>query len=236
MTSYAAHVLPQKGDNLSLHADKYSELRTTALRQSPKEFSGTIEDEQAMTKEQRIDRLLQSNRKVVIVAVQSGETDWIDEEWVGSSVILGPMTKEAYFKPFTIHKQEEIPSTLLEQRFTFSSEDQRSIKGRDPRGYYHMTALFVDENHRRRGIANILCERSFHLAIDESKQADMRIFVAPDNVKVLKMYDRLGFKTVKETCTYSEARVASKDPLPVDFDTNSKLNSRGGIIMVKHLG
>jgi ribosomal protein S18 acetylase RimI-like enzyme len=234
MTLYAAHVLPQRGEHLSLCADKYSELRLTALRQSPEAFSGTIGDEMEMTPQQRLARMLQPQRRVVIVAVQSGKQDWLQEDWAGSVTLLGPRDKQEYFAPFNLHQStKDTPKD-----FTFDSDDGTAelVAKRKVNAFYHMTALFVDKNHRRRGIAKMLCDRSFQVAVEQSRQADMRIFIAPTNFAVFDMYKQLGFKTAHEKCTLAEALVASNDPLPAAYDTDSKYNTRGGIIMIRHLG
>lgn len=234
MAQYTAHVLPQTGDHLSLYADKYSELRLTALRQSPAAFSGSIADEMAMTPQQRLARMLQPQRKVVIVAAQSGKQDWLQEDWAGSVNLLGPRDKQEYFAPFDLHPQtEDTPRS-----FTFDNDDGTAdlVAKRDVKAFYHMTALFVDMNHRRRGIAKMLCDKSFQVAVDQSGLADMRIFIAPTNFAVFDMYKQLGFKTAHQKCTLAEALVASNDPVPAVYDTDSKYNTRGGIVMIRHLG
>ncbi|UZJ57629.1 hypothetical protein CBS101457_006949 [Exobasidium rhododendri] len=233
MASYAAHLLPQSGNNLAAYADKYSELRLTALRQSPERFSASIVDELAMTKEERLTRTMQDRRRTVIVTVQSDALDWLNEEWVGSVVLLGPMNKEDYFAPLTIHVQN---SANPPKDFTYDGDSASSAAKHEPEDYYHMTALFVEKSHRRRGIAKILCEKSFEVAVDQSGQADVRIFIAPDNVDVFDMYKKLGFRTAVEKITLAEALVASGDPLPAVYDSDVKYSTRLSVVMIRQLG
>lgn len=234
--SYEAHVLPHEAPNLSLYSEKYSLLRLEALQQSSDAFSSTYESELALTREERLARLEQEKRIVVIVATQTGKQSWLEEEWVGQVTLIGPMTKVEYFEPFTL--QESLPPNF----YTF--EEELPTPGEAANCYFHMTALYVDSNHRRRGIANLLCEKSFEIAAaaaaaaDGYKRVDMRIIIKPNNGAVVEMYKRLGFKIALEKSTLAEAIVASgeKNNLPSSWQSDRNYNTRGGVIMVRHIG
>jgi ribosomal protein S18 acetylase RimI-like enzyme len=100
-----------------------------------------------------------------------------------------------------------------------------------------MTALYVLNDHRRRGLGDQLCKKAFE-AIQEHRNgvgSELRIVIKPSNGIVVRMYERLGFETRKGRSTLAEAIVASEGPaaLPIDYTQNKAFFKRNGLIIVK---
>jgi ribosomal protein S18 acetylase RimI-like enzyme len=244
-TPYTVYTLPRQGSDLILYAQKYSALVIKALTQNPAAFSSTIEYEVTLSNEAKVKRLQHPQRQILVAVAtpndgQDMQGDWLDGEWVGQVTLNGPYSKEEYDHPFTLFGPNTGPTA-----YSFRDHNQPA---REPHAYWHMNALYVDTLHRRKGLANLICETSFQVVAaakkggelgdgDGGQVADLRIVIKPDNTTVIAMYESLGFKVANEKSTLAEAIAASGDlaSLPSSYEGNNRYTSRGGIIMIKHI-
>lgn len=197
------------------YAQRYADLRISGLEQSPHAFSTTIEVEKQMETHAGL-RRLQEPQKTIFVCVNQ-ETD----DWVGQVTLIGPLNRSEYDASFQV-----LPGS--------DSSRSPSLQD-DPRGaYWHMTALYVDDRMRGRGLARLLCEECF--AFIGSGQ--LRILIKPDNAVVVQMYKRMGFEVLSEKTTLFEAIHASRDGfdrLPHNAASSPLYTTRTGLVMIKQV-
>jgi ribosomal protein S18 acetylase RimI-like enzyme len=203
------------------------------LLQSPDSFSSTYDEEVALTDAEKLEALRRSKRTTIIVA-QTGNkhNDWSQADWAGQVTLLGPFTRAEYLAPYLEthedrrHSFEEL-NTIFEP---VSTDDSSAV-------YWHMTALYVLNDHRRRGLGDQLCRKAFEVIQEHSNGAasELRIVIKPGNGTVTRMYERLGFDTREGKSTLAEAIAASEGPeaLPVDYAQKETFFRRNGLIMVK---
>lgn len=225
---YAAHVLPLDGKDLTSYARKYGALRLNGLKQSPNAFSSTHASELALTDDEQLARLLRPQQRIVVVvaatvAEQEQPQRWLDEEWVAQVTLVGPLSREQYDAPFSTAAAAASPPSP-------PTKDEETV-------YWHMTALYVDTAHRRKGLAMLLCEKSFKVA-GEAGRGVMRIIIKPDNTAVIDMYKALGFVVAERHATLAEATVAAGEGalLPATYESDTVYTARTGIIMTRPLG
>ncbi|EST08414.1 GNAT domain protein [Kalmanozyma brasiliensis GHG001] len=197
------------------YAQKYTDLRITALERSPHAFSTTVAIESQLNTSQRLARLREP-QKTIFVCISDATGDW-----VGQVTLIGPMTRSEYDASFQI-----LPGTQSAQ--SPSLDD-------DPNGaYWHMTALYVDDRIRGRGLARLLCDKCF----DYIGTGQLRILIKPDNTAVIEMYKYMGFEVLDAKTTLLEAIHASRDSfdrVPEDAKTDPAYTTRSGIVMIKRL-
>jgi GNAT superfamily N-acetyltransferase len=160
---------------------------------------------------------LQEPGKTIFVCINS-ETD----EWVGQVTLIGPQTRAEYDRPFRI-----LPSTASARSPSLSDDHATD-------SYWHMTALYVDDRIRGRGLARLLCNECFQWI----GAGQLRIIIKPDNTTVLQMYERMGFETQQGKAALLEAIHASRDgvdQLPPEAHLDPSYTHRGGIVMVKRI-
>ena len=174
-------------------------------------------------------------KRTIIIVAQAGNNndDWKQAEWAGQVTLLGPFTRAEYLAPYLNTHENGRRHPLVELDAIFrpiSSDDDSAV-------YWHMTALYVLNDHRRRGLGDQLCRKAFE-AIQENgngSASELRIFIKPSNGIVARMYERLGFETRKGRSTLAEAIAASEGPgaLPINYAQDEKYFGRNGLIMVK---
>ncbi|PWN94118.1 hypothetical protein FA10DRAFT_216217, partial [Acaromyces ingoldii] len=209
----------------------YSNLKLKGLTQSPDAFSSTLASESGLSDAAKLARLTRTDRSVFVVE------DTHTHEWVGQVVLVGPLTLEEYTAPF-----EGAPPTIV------TDEKELQVnRGGDAgagRHFWHLTSLYVDVDHRKRGLANDLCDAAYafiqrHKASDSGKAQTqtLRIIIKPGNLVVVKMYERMDFHLVEDRrATLAEAiRCSGEEELPSDYRQKPQFNTRGGLIMVKTL-
>lgn len=252
-TPYTTHVLPSSDTDIAAYAQAYSQLRLKGLKQSPDSFSSTFEEELGLSDDEKIARFQREKKRNVIIAAavnpaEEGEgTHLCAREWVGSVTILGPMTQAEYLAPF---KDSDFKASWPTMMSTSPAKDSINTK-ENPNpthhqiSYWHMTALYVDHNHRRQGLAKKLCDAAFQLIEQEKEETkgehslhELRIIIKPENTGVVQMYENLGFAPIQDLkATLAEAVTASGE---ADVDEkilagNPKYTRRGGLIMLKHI-
>lgn len=201
----------QRADN----AQKYTDLRIAGLERSPHAFSTTVAVESQLTADKRVARL-QEPQKTIFVCVNQ-DTD----EWVGQVTLIGPLTRTEYDQSFQI-----LPGT--------ESATSPSLADAPDDAYWHMTALYVDDRIRGRGLARQLCGECFRFIA----KGQLRIIIKPDNTAIIEMYKRMDFKVLEGRAALIEAIHASRDGydrLPEGAAADPSYTTRGGIVMVKRV-
>ncbi|TKY88268.1 hypothetical protein EX895_002978 [Sporisorium graminicola] len=199
----------------SEYAQKYTDLRIAGLERSPHAFSTTVAIESQLTSDKRLARL-QELQKTILICVNQ-DTD----EWAGQVTLIGPLTRSEYDLSFQI-----LPGT--------ESATSPSLADESNGAYWHMTALYVDDHIRGRGLARLLCEECFRYI----GKGQLRIIIKPDNMVVIEMYKRMGFEVLIGHAALIEAIHASRDgfdKLPAGAAGDPSYTTRGGIVMVKRV-
>jgi ribosomal protein S18 acetylase RimI-like enzyme len=232
--SYTTHVLHADQPDSQHLAGKTAALRLAGLLQSPDSFSSTYDEEVALTDAEKVEAIRRPKRTTIIVAQAGDENDdWRQAEWAGQVTLLGPFTRAEYLAPYLSTHENERRLSLAELDSIFepvSSNDSSAV-------YWHMTALYVLNDHRRRGLGDQLCRKAFKVIQQhgDGSASELRIVIKPSNGIVARMYERLGFETREGRSTLAEAIAASEGPgaLPVDYAQSEKYFGRSGLIMVK---
>lgn len=241
--------------NLAPYAVKYSHLKLKGLRQNPGAFSSTVASEQGLSDEEKLARISREDRTIFVVEEEKqGGDDNVEGEgvWAGQVVLVGPMTRQEYLAPFGEMRSEAGDASELDR-----GDDAAQRK------FWHLTALYVDVDHRSRGLANMLCDAAYSYIRQhkdetlakagrqggqndgEAKAAEseaksthtLRIIIKPDNLVVVKMYERMGFHIMEDRrATLAEAiRCSGEEALPAKYEQNPQYTTRGGLIMTKKL-
>ncbi|KAM0701736.1 hypothetical protein Q7P35_010645 [Cladosporium inversicolor] len=232
--NYTTHVLHEDQSNSQHLAVKSAALRLAGLLQSPDSFSSTYDEEVALNDVQKLEALRRPKRTTIIVAhTGDKDNDWSQADWAGQVTLLGPFTRSDYLAPYLETHEDGRRHSLAELDSIFepvSSDDSRAV-------YWHMTALYVMNDHRRRGLGDQLCRKAFEVIQEHAKgsPSELRIVIKPGNGIVARMYQRLGFETREGRSTLAEAIAASEGPgaLPVDYAQKEAFFQRNGLIMVK---
>ncbi|KAJ1028368.1 hypothetical protein NDA16_001537 [Ustilago loliicola] len=172
--------------------------------------------ESQLSAEEKLARL-QEPGKTIFVCINEEADDW-----VGQVTLIGPLTRSEYDQPFRV-----IPGT--ESAKSPALDDSTSTDA-----YWHMTALYVDDRIRGRGLARLLCNECFRYI----GSGQLRIIIKPDNIIVLLMYERMGFEIQQDKAALLEAIHASRDgvaKLPPQAHLDPTYTQRGGIVMIKRI-
>jgi ribosomal protein S18 acetylase RimI-like enzyme len=241
--AYTAHVLRTDDDAVRKYfAGRYTALRIQGLKQSPDAFSATLEGESVLTEEEQLARICMPKKDIFVVVASSDDDeqhngDWWEREWVAQATVWGPHTWEEHVAPFQ-HTHAKSDRHLSDKELALTTQ----IADKSSALFFHMTALYVDVGHRRKGLANLLCEHIFsHLAAMTkpiAQLAELRIIIKPTNVVVMKMYEQLGFVPVADVMsTLAEATYAAGDQssLPDRFEEDLLYTTRRGLFMYKSI-
>ena len=108
------------------------------------------------------------------------------------------MTINYHIKSMIIEKKTFKNSTKNKPHYViyFDSEKGEHIGGYSISGY-HLYGLYVTPEFRGKGI----CKKNIDYAV--SKKKNLNLDVDPDNIPVIKCYERAGFKFVKEMYYYN---------------------------------
>jgi len=235
--SYTTHVLDANGSDPQHLAVKSALLRLAGLLQSPDSFSSTYDEEVSMTDTKRLVMLRRPKRTTIVVArAEDKNDDWTQADWAGQVTLLGPFTRAEYLAPYLETHDDKLRLSASDLNTTFdpvSADDSAAV-------YWHMTALYVLKDHRRRGLGDQLCRKAFEVIHEYTKNvgSELRIVIKPGNGIVARMYERLGFETKEGRSTLAEAIVASEGAaaLPPDYAQKEAFCKRSGLIMVKRSG
>lgn len=211
-------------------------IRLAASRRQKRSIaiSRAYNEEVTLTDTEKLDALRRPKRVTIIVAqTGDGSNNWTQADWAGQVTLLGPFTRAEYLAPYLKTHEEGRRLSLAELDATFlpvSSDDSSAV-------YWHMTALYVLDEHRRRGLGDQLCRKAFEVIQEHANGAasELRIVIKPGNGIVARMYERLGFETREGRSTLAEAIAASEGSgaLPVDYAKKEAYFGRKGLIMVK---
>jgi ribosomal protein S18 acetylase RimI-like enzyme len=233
--SYTTHVLDASHPQSQHLALKSATLRLAGLLQSPDSFSSTYDEEVSLTDAEKSKMLWRPKRTTIIAAqAEDKNDDWTQADWAGQVTLLGPFTREEYLAPYLDTHEGGQRLSIAEMNTTFepvSTDDSSAV-------YWHMTALYVLSDHRRRRLGDQLCRQAFEVIRERgigAGSSELRIVIKPGNGIVARMYERLGFETREEKSTLAEAIVASEGlaALPLDYAHKEGFFERNGVIMVK---
>ncbi|KAF2690999.1 hypothetical protein K458DRAFT_412314 [Lentithecium fluviatile CBS 122367] len=189
MTStHAVHVLPKSHPNTETWAGLIRASKTfrlQALQTSPESFSSTYAREAAFT-DHEWEARLQNSLALTLVAVKTPATessqtgksrntaeDLLDLEWKGSAVLFGPLPQ-----PSSPANDNKIPT-------------------------FEIFALFVLPSARGYGMGASLIQavigHASSTAADEhgSGEVVVKVTVTPGNMKVVGLYEKLGFRVME---------------------------------------
>ncbi|KAF5353899.1 hypothetical protein D9756_007110 [Leucocoprinus leucothites] len=172
------------------HILQYKELHLKALKTNPEHFATTYEQALSLSFEEWKSRI-QSRDKVTIVAVAPlqgslvkgpKESD-LQQKWVGMVTVIGPKTL---------------------QRFGFTPP--RSVQGHsgyDLESYFCIVGVWVDPDHRRKGLARKMMEggigwiQADDVPDQPVEKRTLVLQVTEDNQEAIGMYSSMGFNFVK---------------------------------------
>lgn len=213
------HISPRSPDLSSL-AQKYKQLRLSALNQSPTAFSSTFAVESAFPDSVWIERLSADPcRHNFVTQHQAGAGK--EGEWVAQVTVLGPVSAEACTLP------DEAGQPLVRS-------DQVEEK-------WQLLSLYTLPEHRGKGVGKDLCKEVFKWLKERgsgeggtAKEVRVRLMIKPDNTDAVRLYEGLGFEHAG-TCTLVEALKANGDGDAVPADGGGeKYQRRSGYIMTLH--
>lgn len=213
------HISPQSPDLPSL-AQKYKQLRLSALTQSPTAFSSTLAAESPFSDSVWIERLSADPCRHNFVAQHQASTGK-DGGWVAQITVLGPVSAEAY----TLSDEAGQPAVRTDQ-----VEEK-----------WQLLSLYTLPEHRGKGVGKDLCKEVFKWlkqrgAGEEgaAKVVRVRLMIKPDNTGAVRLYEGLGFEHAG-MCTLAEALKANGDgdALPADGG-GERYQRRSGYIMTLH--
>lgn len=191
MTTYRIYPLPSpnssttKPPHLSALARKYAALRFDALLTSPDAYASTHAMESELTQEDWENRIWRKGAVILVCIPEPGasfrdEEDngeaLLDREWVGSTVILGPIPTSSY---------ELSPESLG----PVVGSDEEETK-------WQMSGLYTSPKHRGKGLAKMIIRAATDYAKKHSPSVPLvrvRIMIKPTNEVVKSLYSRLGF-------------------------------------------
>jgi len=233
-TQYTPYLLPTNDKQLlPLLANKYTQLRLKGLIQSPQSFSASFEGEKSLSEKEQIERLQVANKHIVVIVAHSQNdcTPWYECEWVAQVTLYGPNTWQDHILPF----KQAVPFQMQLQDDQFINTTQVHSNQIDRTAFWHMTALYVDANHRRLGLGNQLCKFAFEVMQAKEQNYEVRIIIKPTNTVVIAMYEHLQFIQLSQTVSLSEATFAAGDQstLPNGYQENEAFTNRHGIIMTR---
>ena len=211
-THYTTLHIDRSSPDLVQLADKFRAVRLYALTHSPSAFSSTYAIESAWPLEFWVQRLARPGAEYFVVIAHSPEGE---DEWVGQATLIGPLSEAVYALPPEA-KQPIVGDETEETR-------------------WQMTAVYLSDQHRGKGLAKLLCQAAFDFAakFDEAKTVRLRIMIHPDNLVVKKLYSGMGFFDAGGV-TLAEAYKSNGDAFLIPEDGGGKhFNTRVGLIMVK---
>lgn len=238
---YLPYLLPNDDESLlPFLAKKYTQLRLKGLIQSPQSFSATLEGEKNISEQQQIERLKVPNKHIIVIIARSQDDieksiAWYDCEWVAQATLYGPNKWQDHIAPF----KQALPLEKQLQDDQILGTTQVQTDQFECTAFWHMTALYVDANHRRRGLGNQLCKFAFEVVQSKLPPAhnlsEMRIIIKPSNTIVVAMYEQLQFIKLHQPVSLSEATFAAGDQstLPTNYQQLESYTNRSGIIMTR---
>ncbi|KAG8629442.1 hypothetical protein KVT40_003307 [Elsinoe batatas] len=210
-------------------AQKYRDLRLTALRLSPNSFGSTVEAEERFADNVWQDRLLKQDLETFICAAASPagvehgtNMHSSDVTWIAQVTLRGPIDAESFQLP-------------PEAGQPFSAKDTPATEER-----WQVLGLYVLSDFRGHKVAQRLCESAFEYLkttrmqqSPECSQIRLRTMIKADNVASVNLFKRLGFEDWG-TCTRAEGMVANGESPPEILDEG--YTWRGGVTLARLLG
>ena len=198
---------PEPDPNLLKLADKFHELRMNALLNAADAFASKYETESRDGVARSLHRL--SNPKAMhLVAIKgnraadnsAGHRDEVGKiltsEWVGLNVLLGPEEGT----------ELSVPSANIDpfKQMTATASQTSPIHRPGELGelHFHINGMYVDPSARGAGLGMRLMDATLDRAKVEAAAAKVTLRVSlsvySDNVAAKKLYEKSGFKILKE--------------------------------------
>lgn len=206
-----------KTGEMHASAQKYRDLRLSALKTAPGSFASTYEIESAFTEADWINILTATHREDFICAVTplNQESRHREATWIGQVTLRGPLS----LKDFTLSPESGEPL----QKSDYEEEK------------WQMLSLFTLPEHRGNGLGATLCQKALdylQTCRSSPSSVQVRLMVKPENHVTVKLYQRLGFSEAG-WATLAEALTANGDVhLVLENISGPKYTSRVGLIMI----
>lgn len=209
--------LTRDDSNIEALAEKYRVFRLHSLQAAPDAFASTYEAESQRGLDHTIGRLI-NQKAAQFVALQTGlDTDateaWNDVdlllkyEWVGMAVLLGPEEGDelsipsANLDPFVQMTAGADASYYNSTRLFESSSNAKDI-------HFHINGTFVSPSTRGSGLGGRLMDVAVRYGDDQAtrteRQLRVTLSVYGHNTAAIHLYEKAGFKVVKETDSRSK--------------------------------
>jgi len=176
--------LLQDPETVRSYLEQYKAFRLFSLQTSPEAFASTYAREVAFTDDVWYSRLTKPEATTFLV-LESGTI-------ISTLTILGPLS----FSP------EELSSSV----------NPWELKGGvdQPQAHYRINAMFTLPEARGKGLAKALIQKSLEFGSCQARQSGKdfvaTIVVEKDNIAAKSLYDKCGFRFIKEENSSAHGR------------------------------
>ncbi|KAJ3563810.1 hypothetical protein NP233_g8697 [Leucocoprinus birnbaumii] len=184
-TSYTIYSIPSIPTHR--HILQFKELRLRALETDPEHFGSTYDQALSLSYEQWKSRIQSRDKVTIIAAIPSSS----GEEWVGMITLAGRKT---------LHKFDFAPP--------------RAARVQVGEEYFAVFSVWVDPEHRRKGLGRKLMESGINWIKSDDGPADLGVEkrtillqVTESNQAAIGLYSAMGFKIIE-----SDEGVEDKKP------------------------
>ncbi|KAK3056179.1 hypothetical protein LTR09_002685 [Extremus antarcticus] len=210
--------LTENDSNIEALAEKFRAFRLHSLQAAPDAFASTYEVESQRGLDHTIGRLI-NQKAAQFVALRSTGLDEDDTEtlkdvdlllgceWVGMAVLLGPEEGDelsipsANLDPFVQMTAGADTAYYNSTRLFESSSNTKDI-------HFHINGTFVSPSTRGSGLGGRLMDVAVRYGDDQAaktgRQLRVTLSVYGHNTAAIHLYEKAGFKVVKETDSRSK--------------------------------
>ncbi len=195
--------LTEKDDKITELAEKFREFRLRALKTAPNAFASTYEVESQRGLDQSIERLVNPKAaQFVALGNMLSEEDGMEPDvvgnllnrhWAGMIALLGPEEGNEFARP---------TANMDPFKQMTSSESGGGQSEERPDVHFHINGTFVDPSARGHQLGNWLIMEALQEARAQAahsrKKLRVTLSVFNDNIAAVRVYEKAGFRTVKE--------------------------------------
>jgi ribosomal protein S18 acetylase RimI-like enzyme len=212
--------------NFPTLVNQYRSLRLEALTTSKTSFASTYEEESVWPICSWVTRLARPGVEHFIIATNpTSATDKSEQKWLGQLVLLGPLSLQDYaLAPEANEPESQITDAEKETRWQLTALYISPEYRRQRLGKLLCKAAIEYANDVSAGRISVqnISVRNFAGDVDGNgnstvngvgnggKKARVRLFIHPDNSKLISFYEDLGFVNAGR-CTREEAMIMHGD-------------------------